>query len=452
MADVPAPAAPAPGVRDLLRIPDFRRLYLAQAISDLGDGMTYLALFLVVLDLTGSTAAVALMSILVALPPVTVGLFAGAYADRHDRRRIMIVSDTLRAAFVLAMVPVALAGAIPALFVLATAQAVIGTFFAPARTAMVPRVVPDAGLLAANSLSQATRMVMGVIGAGTTGVIAAVAAGDVWPVFVVDALTFLVSVTLVIRTTRALGAPSAEATAQAKASGIGGAVADGLRVIARSRALVAALAGVAVTMLGVGAINVLFIPFLVDELGASPAWAGPLEAAQTVSMIVAGALVATLAARLSIPRVFVGGLVGLAVCVGALALVPGPVFLLVVMFAVGLFVMPVQATTMTLVQRGTDDTTRGRVAGALNAAIQTASIGSMAAAGILADVVGMRAVFAAGAAVTLVAAVVAAVLFRGAPDTGVVPAAGHAGPGPRQVPTGDAVPDAPELAAVRAAH
>jgi MFS family permease len=85
--------------------------------------------------------------------------------------------------------------------------------------------------------------------------------------------------------------------------------------------------------------------------------------------------------------------------------------------------MPVQATTMTLVQRGTDDTTRGRVAGALNAAIQTASIGSMAAAGILAEVIGIRAVFALGAAVALLAAVVAAILFRGATDPGVAPAA-----------------------------
>ena len=96
-----------------------------------------------------------------------------------------------------------------------------------------------------------------------------------------------------------------------------------------------------------------------------------------------------------LPRLFVGGMAGVAVCVGLLAVAPGPWALFLIMFAVGWFVMPVQATTMTLVQRGTDDTTRGRVAGALNAAIQTASIGSMAAAGILADVIGIRAVFAA---------------------------------------------------------
>ena len=410
MTDVPV-ARPI-GVRDLLKIPDFRRLYVAQAISDLGDGMTYLALFLLVLDLTGSTAAIALMSILVALPPVTIGLFAGAYADRHDQRRIMIVSDSFRAVIVLAMVLVARADALPALFALACLQSVVGTFFSPARTALVPRVIPAEGLLAANSLSQATRMVASVAGAGITGVVAGVA-GVVWPVLVIDALTFLVSVLLVIRVSKAAGLPSAAAVASAQARGIGSAVLDGLRLIAHSRPLVAALAGVAVTMLGVGAINVLFIPFLVDELGASPAWAGPLEAAQTISMILAGAVLAGVASRTSIPRLFVGGLVGLAVCVGFLSIAPGPWALLVIMFAVGWFVMPVQATTMTIVQRTTVDGTRGRVAGALNATIQAASIGSMAAAGILADVIGMRAVFAVGAVITLAAAVLAAALFRG---------------------------------------
>ena len=82
---------------------------------------------------------------------------------------------------------------------------------------------------------------------------------------------------------------------------------------------------------------------------------------------------------------------------------------------------------MTIVQGATTDETRGRVGGALNAAIQTASIGSMAAAGILADVVGMRTVFAMGAAVTLAAAVLAWVLFRRARTADQPPA--------RQAPT-----------------
>ena len=326
----------------------------------------------------------------------------------------MVASDSLRAVVVLGLVPAALAGALPVVFLLAATQAVLGTFFAPARTALVPRVVPAEGLLAANSLGQMTRMVAGVVGAGITGVIAGVA-GVAWPVFIVDAVTFLLSVLLVLRVSRELGRPEAATTASIAARGMGGAVLDGLRLIARSAPLVAALGGVAVTMLGVGAINVLFIPFLVEELGASPAWAGPIEAAQTVAMVLSGALLAGMATRLGVSRLFVGGLVGLAISVGLLALVPGPAFLLLVTFGAGAFTMPVQATTMTIVQSATTDGTRGRVAGALNAAIQTASIGSMAVAGILADVIGIRSVFAIGGAMTLVAALVAWVLFRRAP-------------------------------------
>ena len=81
--------------------------------------------------------------------------------------------------------------------------------------------------------------------------------------------------------------------------------------------------------------------------------AGPLEGAQTLSMILAGGLMAGLAARFSIPRLFVGGIAGLAVCVGLLSVAPGPWTLLIVMFAGGWFVIPVQASTMTIVRGAT---------------------------------------------------------------------------------------------------
>ena len=83
--------------RAVLRVPDFRSLFVGQTISDFGDAMTSLALLLVVNKLTGSTAALALMAIALALPQVTVGVIAGVYVDRWDRRRVMLVSDLLRA-------------------------------------------------------------------------------------------------------------------------------------------------------------------------------------------------------------------------------------------------------------------------------------------------------------------------------------------------------------------
>jgi len=416
MAERAPRAAAGPGrvgVRDLLRIPDFRRLFLAQAISDVGDGMTYLALYLLILGLTGSSAAIALVSIVVAIPPVTIGLVAGAFVDRLDRRRIMLASDAARAAIILAIVPFQSAAALPAVFLLAFLQAVVGTFFSPARAAVLPRVVPPEGLLAANSLSQMSRVVGTVVGFAFTGAVAG-AAGVVWPAFVIDAATFLVSLVIVLGVSGGVGRVEHAVARAARARGLRGSVADGLRVVARSRPLTAVLGGVGVTMLGVGAVNVLFVPFVFRDLAASPAWAGPLEGAQSLSTVLAGILVAAAGSRVGVSRLFVGGLLGVGACVGSLALATNVWMVLACMFALGWFVMPVQATTMTIVQAATTDEVRGRVMGTLNGVIQTATIASMAAAGILGDVVGIPTVFVAGGLVCGLAAVVAAAMFRGA--------------------------------------
>ena len=167
MTDTATPATL--GARDVLRIPDFRRLWAAQGISDLGDGLTLLTLMLLVNELSGSTMALAAVAIALAIPPLTIGLVAGTFADRWDRRRIMLVSDTLRAIVVLGFVVIDSESMMPALLVLAFVQASIGTFFTPARGALVPRIVPPEGLLAANAVTQATRVIAGVVGAGLAG-------------------------------------------------------------------------------------------------------------------------------------------------------------------------------------------------------------------------------------------------------------------------------------------
>lgn len=397
--------------RDVLRMADFRKLFVAQAISDVGDGMTYLALYLLVLRATGSTLLVAAMAILIALPPVTIGLFAGAYADRLDRRRILIVSDSLRAMVVLSFVLFEGAATIPVVLALACLQAAIGTFFSPARAALIPRVVPSEGLLAANSLGQMSRVVGSVVGLAITGAVAG-STGAIWPAFVLDALTFLASVAIVSRVGRDVGRIEAGARAAAHARGMRGSVLDGLRTVGRSRSLVAVVSGITVTMLGAGAIYVLFVPFVVRDLAANPVWIGPIEASQSVSMVLASVVLGTLATRVRVSSIFVIGLAGVAACIGSLSLTSAPWMVMAVLFAQGWFFMPVQATTMTIVQQSTTDDVRGRVAGAISASTQTAMILSMGAAGIVSDAFGIRAVFLVSGSVIGIGALVAWLLFR----------------------------------------
>jgi MFS family permease len=396
------------GARRLLALRDFRLLFVAQAISDVGDGLTYLSLFLLVNQLTHSAAALAVMSIAIALPAMTVGLVAGAYADRLDRRRIMIASDALRGLLVLGFIALGTVERLPVLYALALVQATIGTFFAPARGALIPRVVPAEGLLAANSMSQISRVIATVIGTGLAGLIIGVT-GQPWPAFVLDAATFFVSVALVLRVNPEAGRIAL--AAGSVATGIGASVGEGLRTIGRSPTLLGTLAGTAVAMLGLGGVNVLFIPFLINELGASSVWAGPLEAAQTLSMILAGGLVAALAARLAPTSILAGAMVGVAVVVGSLALVPNVYVLMAVLFAAGWFVTPLHAAATTILQTGAPDGLRGRVMAAFQASTSTTTILSTAIAGLAADTIGIRTVFLAGGVIVAVGAIVSGALF-----------------------------------------
>lgn len=192
MPDAHPPITP----RDLLRNRDFRLLWIGQSISNFGDSMTNLALLLLVNHLTGSTAALATMAIVLALPTLTFGLIAGVYVDRWDRKRVMVVSDVIRGVLVLGFVLVDTPEKLWLLYLIGFLQASIGTFFNPARSALIPNLIPKEGLLAANSLTQMTQIIFGLLGAGAAGAIIDVF--DVyWPAFVIDAVTFFAALTFV---------------------------------------------------------------------------------------------------------------------------------------------------------------------------------------------------------------------------------------------------------------
>ena len=84
--------------REVLQNSEFRKLFIGQNISAFGDGLTNISLILLVNAMAGTTAAVALLAILIGVPQVSIGLLSGVFVDRLDKRNVMIVSDALRAA------------------------------------------------------------------------------------------------------------------------------------------------------------------------------------------------------------------------------------------------------------------------------------------------------------------------------------------------------------------
>ena len=136
-------------------------------------------------------------------------------------------------------------------------------------------------------------------------------------------------------------------------------------------------------------------------------------------MVLSGALVATVFRRVGPTAVVPLGLLGIGVLVMSLSAVGAVWQLVALMFLVGWMITPLQAAVTTLVQTSVAPGERGRALAFLGAVSSVGNIASMAVAGVVADVVGVRAVFAGAGAVSVAAAGLAAWLYRRAREAAV---------------------------------
>ena len=395
------------GLRELLRNRNFRWLWFGQIISNYGDSLTGLALMILVNKLTGSAAALATLIIFMVLPQVTVGMLAGVFVDRWNRRRTMIISDILRGLLVLGFVLVREADDVYLLYGLAFAQATVGVFFSPARMALMTNVVGEDDLLAANSIAQTSRILFGLLGTASAGVI--IGLQDTFSlVFIIDALTFFFSA---LFTARVLVSETIRDQAQSSAKEVMDEMMIGIRAIFSSRTLIGVLVTAAILMLGMGAVNVLFVPLVINDLGLPATWFGAIEGAQVVGMVLGGVLTAVLAARLQSTRIITLGLIVLGLGIGAVSGATQVWHVMLIMMLVGLALAPAQASLVTLSQVSVSDALRGRVGAALQTMVGAANITSMALAGVLAEMLGVRAVFLLAGGLAVLAGLIVIPIF-----------------------------------------
>ena len=401
------------GTLSLLRIPDIRTLLTARFISMFGSAATVLAVQLLVLDLTGSTAALGLTAVLAALPSVTIGFVAGGVADRFNRRQLMIGADLVRAVLVMLIIPASQLGeaAFPAIAVLTLLQGIAGSFFSPANTAVIARLVPEDRRVNIGSLQQTLLIVTNLLGVSFAGIVLGLS-GNRDLLFAIDAVSFLVAGLMMLLIPRHAGQPEATEHELSERKGLG--LREGLAVVRASRMLMAITIGPAIVMLGVGAINVLFVPFVYKELQAPLALAGVIEGSMLVSMLIGSALAPALVAKISAERALWAALIA---C-GALLLLWGGVTELwqfvALFFALGFAQSPINIAASTIFMNNTTDAVRGRVGAVFSGVTEGASLLSMAGAGTAAALVGMRGTFVAAGALCLIGGVVTALLVTGA--------------------------------------
>jgi predicted MFS family arabinose efflux permease len=199
MEPQPEQTAPSISVASYLRLVrgnrNFRRLWLAQIVSEIGDWFYTLSIYTLLLQLTGHASSVALALVLQVLPQTLVGPTAGVVNDRLRRKQVMIAADLVRFVVVLAMLLVRSRSTVWLVYPLLLAETIMAAFFEPARSAVIPNIAAKGEVLIANTLSSATWSVNLLIGASVGGLVAAFFGRDA--VFVLNALSFLASAILI---------------------------------------------------------------------------------------------------------------------------------------------------------------------------------------------------------------------------------------------------------------
>jgi predicted MFS family arabinose efflux permease len=174
---------------------NFRQLWLGQVVSQMGDWFDTIALYTIILNLTGSGRHIGLLMVARFVPSFVFGSLSGVVADRFNRRTIMIVSDLLRAVVVLGFLFVRRADQLWIIYFLTVLQLAFSTFFEPAKTAVIPSIVSDRELVAANAISSVTWSAMLTLGAAIGGVVTGLFGTDVS--FILDGMSFLLSAALI---------------------------------------------------------------------------------------------------------------------------------------------------------------------------------------------------------------------------------------------------------------
>ncbi|HEU4546710.1 MAG TPA: MFS transporter [Microlunatus sp.] len=378
-----AAATPKISATAVFKRRDFVLMWIAQLVSTAGSALTDLAAGIFVYQQTGSAFLVGVTLMATAVPSLIVGLIAGVFVDRWDRRRVMMASNLLQAV-VVATIPFLLGANVVLLFVALLVNAGVKQFFDPAYEALIPEIASDEELTAANAFLQIASFGSTAIGFAGAGLLASI---DIKLAFWIDSLTFLVSAACIflIRTRVKTDAPDEGAS-------VGVVVANlktGIRTIAEVPMLRSLFLLGAPVFFAFGLWNVLLLPMAIRVLDASEFEYGVQEALTSVGFVVGSLFMAKYADRLQIGLWVFVGTMGMGISGILYGLSPTIAIAIVFVVISGFFNSPSAVARQTLLQRHTPRELRGRVFSALFVMRDVIFLLGMAGAG-LADIVDVR--------------------------------------------------------------
>jgi len=388
----------------VLASPSLRRLLLAWVGSILGGWAYLVALGVYAYD-QGGASAVGLVGLIRLIPAAIVAPFAATLVDRFSRVWVMIASDLVRFALMIAAAGViATDGPPPVVYALVALTTVAGTVFRPAKAALLPSLVASpAELTAANVASSTLESVGTFLGPALGGLLLALS--DPAVVFAANGVTFLWSAFLVLGL-RGREAPRERAPREAGGRDEDGGVLAGIATIVGEPTLRTLVGLYAAQTLVAGALNVLVVVTAFELLDLDDAGVGLLYAAVGVGGLIGGFVALVLSARGRLARDFAIGLALFGLPLAVLGGLPFAVIAVVALGVLGIGNSIVDVNALTIMQRAVPDAVLGRALGALDGIlIGTLGLGAIAAP-VLIELVGPEAALVVTGAVLPILALV----------------------------------------------
>jgi DHA3 family macrolide efflux protein-like MFS transporter len=371
----------------IFRKRDFSLLWLAQLVSTIGSSLTDLAAGILVFQLTGSALNVGLVLMVTAIPTLFVGLFAGVFVDRFNRKRILLASDLLRGILV-ALIPVGYIlfpkeTAIPVMYGILFLAATVRQFFDPAWESVLPEIASEEELNSANSFLSISSFGSTAVGFALAGLLAGI---DIHLPFWIDAGTFAFSFALVLF----VRIPKHQAQEESTTAGV---IIDNLKVgagyIWHTKLLRWLFLINLPIMLSFGLWNVLLLPMAIRVLHATNFEYGLQEGVTSVGFVAGSFLMAKFGDRLPegtwmVAGTFLMGIVGI-----GYGLAPNIAVAIALVIVSGFLNSPMSIARRGLLQKNIPRAMRGRVFSAFAVSRDVVFLIGMAGAA-LADIYPVR--------------------------------------------------------------
>lgn len=392
-------------MRQALAIPAFRKLWLAQMVSVFGD---FLALYAVLSAMSfrmqASARAITLVSVFFLLPMALIGPVAGVFVDRWNPKRTMVASDLARAVLALGLV---VAGAPWQIYAVFFALSTFSSFFLPARSVVMPQIVPMEGLMSANALIQQTVQMLQIASPAIAGALAGWAGPGAC--YYLDSASFVFSGLMIA----AMAIPARPAHANRQVDSVLKDLSSGTRFILGHPVIGFVILSIAAGTFAMSAFGSLTAVFVRDVLHSNSYLFGALGSAIGAGMLSGGLVVTPLARRIQQKAHLVSaGILLCGVSIGAVARFPNDVVALTGCLGIGVGASLMIIAATAIMQGQVPQQMRGRVSSSAMSLISISQGIALLFAGDLASRFGIVAVFYGSAALLLVISFAGAIRLR----------------------------------------